>query len=65
MDRSPASIFSATCLLAAVAMLGLSSRSQHWIAKQSGHWVPLDEPAIVVAAVKEVLKEPGSVLRFP
>lgn len=32
----------------------LSSRGRHVVAARSGHWIPLDEPAIVVAAVREV-----------
>jgi pimeloyl-ACP methyl ester carboxylesterase len=34
----------------------LSTRGRHVMASNSGHWVPLDEPAIVIDAVKEVLR---------
>ncbi len=37
-------------------MAALSSRGRHIMASNSGHWVPLDEPQIVIQAVKEVLR---------
>jgi len=37
-------------------MAALSTRGRHIMAANSGHWVPLDEPAIVVDAVKQVLR---------
>jgi pimeloyl-ACP methyl ester carboxylesterase len=37
-------------------MAALSTRGRHIMAANSGHWVPLDEPAIVVDAVKEILR---------
>jgi pimeloyl-ACP methyl ester carboxylesterase len=39
------------------ALAALSTRGQHWIAANSGHWVPLDEPEIVIRAVREVVGE--------
>jgi len=33
------------------ALAGLSSRGQHIIASNSGHWVPLDEPQIVIDTI--------------
>ena len=32
-----------------------STRGRHIVAKNSGHWIPLDEPDIVVAAIREVV----------
>jgi pimeloyl-ACP methyl ester carboxylesterase len=34
----------------------LSTQSRHLIAAESGHWVPLDEPSIVIEGIREVLK---------
>jgi len=36
---------------------GLSRCSRHVIAQKSGHWIPLDEPALVVEAIREVVTE--------
>jgi pimeloyl-ACP methyl ester carboxylesterase len=33
----------------------LSTRGRHLIASNSGHWIPLDQPAVVIDAVKEML----------
>jgi pimeloyl-ACP methyl ester carboxylesterase len=46
-------------------MAALSTRGRHVMASNSGHWVPLDEPQVVIDAVTEVLRsrEPGSVVR--
>lgn len=32
-----------------------SARGRHIVAKQSGHWIPLDEPETVAAAIREVV----------
>ena len=37
------------------ALSRLSTRGRHLVARASGHWVPLDEPAIVITAVEEIL----------
>jgi pimeloyl-ACP methyl ester carboxylesterase len=37
------------------ALAGLSRRGRHIVAEDSGHWVPIDEPATVIAAVEEML----------
>lgn len=37
-------------------MAALSTRGRHIVAANSGHWVPLDEPQVVIDAVKEVLR---------
>jgi pimeloyl-ACP methyl ester carboxylesterase len=37
------------------AMATLSTRGRHIIASQSGHWIPLDQPQVVVDAVKDVV----------
>ena len=39
-----------------------SRRGRHLIARNSGHWIPLDEPAIVVAAVRDVVRDVRSKL---
>jgi pimeloyl-ACP methyl ester carboxylesterase len=35
----------------------LSSRGRHVVAAASGHWIPLEEPGLVVDAVREVVSE--------
>ncbi len=37
------------------ALARRSARGRHIVAKQSGHWIPLDEPETVVAAIREVV----------
>lgn len=37
------------------ALAALSRRGRHIVARDSGHWVPIDEPATVIAAVEEML----------
>lgn len=39
------------------ALAGRSSRGRHIIAAHSGHWIPLDEPEIVVNVVREMVQE--------
>ena len=39
------------------ALARLSTRGRHIVATRSGHWIPLDEPATVIAAIREVLAE--------
>jgi pimeloyl-ACP methyl ester carboxylesterase len=39
------------------ALARLSTRGRHIIASNSGHWVPLDEPGIVVAEIEKVLDQ--------
>ena len=34
----------------------LSTRGQHIVAERGGHWIPLDEPELVVQAVREVVR---------
>jgi pimeloyl-ACP methyl ester carboxylesterase len=38
------------------ALVAQSTRGQHWIAQTSSHWVPLDEPAIVIRAIRDVIE---------
>jgi pimeloyl-ACP methyl ester carboxylesterase len=35
----------------------LSSRGRHVVARRSGHWIPLDEPELVVEAIRSVIEE--------
>lgn len=37
------------------ALAQASSRGRHLVASNSGHWVPLDEPQIVIAAIRSIL----------
>jgi pimeloyl-ACP methyl ester carboxylesterase len=37
------------------ALARLSTRGRHIIAAKSGHWIPLDEPAIVVRMIREII----------
>jgi pimeloyl-ACP methyl ester carboxylesterase len=37
-----------------------STRSRLVVAEQSGHGIPLDQPKLVVAAVREVVQESGT-----
>jgi pimeloyl-ACP methyl ester carboxylesterase len=37
------------------ALARQSSRGRHVMAPASGHWVPFDEPALVVQAIREVV----------
>lgn len=37
-------------------MLRLSPRGSHVVAGTSGHWIPLQEPALVVSAIREVVE---------
>jgi len=35
----------------------LSRRGQHIVASNSGHWIPLDQPQVVIDAIREVLAD--------
>jgi pimeloyl-ACP methyl ester carboxylesterase len=37
------------------ALAGLSTRGTHIIASDSGHWIPLDQPQVVIDAIRDVL----------
>ena len=37
------------------ALAGLSSRSRHLVAAKSGHWIHLDQPELVVDAIRHVI----------
>ncbi len=39
------------------AMATHSSRGRHIVAEKSGHWIHLDEPALVVDAIREVVEQ--------
>ena len=39
------------------ALARRSTRGRHLIAEHSGHWIPLDEPATVVRAVRETVEQ--------
>ena len=42
------------------ALAAQSTRGQHWIASNSSHWVPLDEPGIVVRAIRDIVRPQAS-----
>jgi pimeloyl-ACP methyl ester carboxylesterase len=37
------------------ALAALSSRGRHRIAKSSGHWIPIEEPQIVIDSIRDLL----------
>ena len=37
------------------ALAALSTRGTHVIASKSGHWIPLDQPQVVIDAIRDVL----------
>jgi pimeloyl-ACP methyl ester carboxylesterase len=39
------------------ALARRSSGGRHIVAQHSGHWIPLDEPAVVTRAIVEMLAE--------
>jgi pimeloyl-ACP methyl ester carboxylesterase len=43
------------------ALVRLSTRGSHVVASNSGHWIPLDQPDVVVDAIKDVLRRSGAV----
>jgi len=48
------------------AIAALSIHGRHIVASNSGHWIPLDQPHVVIGAVKDVLgfiRDPGSGVR--
>lgn len=40
------------------ALVGLSTRGRHVIAPTSGHWIPLDEPELVIAVIRDLVQQP-------
>jgi pimeloyl-ACP methyl ester carboxylesterase len=38
------------------ALARMSSHGRHVVASKSGHWVPFDEPELVVDAIREVVE---------
>ncbi len=42
------------------ALAAMSTRGRHVIAAQSGHWIPLDEPQVVIDAITEVVTQARS-----
>jgi hypothetical protein len=38
------------------ALTQLSSRGRHILSPASGHWIPLDDPAIVIETVREMVE---------
>lgn len=39
------------------ALAGLSTKGRHVIASNSGHWIPLDQPQIVIDAIRDVVSQ--------
>ncbi|HXW05981.1 MAG TPA: alpha/beta hydrolase, partial [Vicinamibacterales bacterium] len=42
------------------ALARLSTRGRHLVASASGHWIPLDQPQVVIDAVRELVHEVGA-----
>ena len=42
------------------ALARRSRRGRHMVARDSGHWIPIDEPDTIVSAVREVVRETRS-----
>ena len=42
------------------ALAALSTRGRHLIATNSGHWIPLDQPELVIAMIRQVHAEAAS-----
>jgi hypothetical protein len=40
-----------------IEMTGLSSKGKRIVAEQSGHYIHLQQPEIVIEAIKEVISE--------
>lgn len=38
------------------ALVRMSSKGRHVVASDSGHWIPLDQPQIVIEAIAEIVK---------
>jgi len=41
------------------ALAGLSARGRHVVASSAGHWIQFDEPDLVVAAIRDVIRRPS------
>jgi len=39
------------------ALARLSTRGRHIVASNSGHWIPLDQPGMVISAIRDVLAD--------
>lgn len=39
------------------ALAGRSARGRHLVARNSGHWIPLDEPSVAIDAIRDVVEE--------
>ena len=39
------------------ALAGLSTKGRHVIASNSGHWIPLDQPQVVIDAIRDVVSQ--------
>jgi pimeloyl-ACP methyl ester carboxylesterase len=46
----------ASVLASHEALVRLSSHGRHVVASKSGHWVPFDEPELVVDAIRDVVE---------
>lgn len=38
------------------ALAGLSTRGRHIVASDSGHWIPLEQPQVVIDAIRELVR---------
>jgi pimeloyl-ACP methyl ester carboxylesterase len=46
----------ASVLASHEALVRLSSHGRHVVASKGGHWVPFDEPELVVGAIRDVVE---------
>jgi pimeloyl-ACP methyl ester carboxylesterase len=47
------------------ALARMSTRGRHVIASNSGHWIPLDEPSIIIQAISDVVAEARLAVAVP
>ena len=58
LGHLPVVVLSASGSEAHARMAGASAAGEMWVAEKSGHWIQLDQPELVVAAIRRVL-QPG------
>jgi pimeloyl-ACP methyl ester carboxylesterase len=46
----------ASVLASHEALVRMSSQGRHFVASKGGHWVPFDEPELVVGAIRDVVE---------
>jgi pimeloyl-ACP methyl ester carboxylesterase len=46
----------ASVLASHEALVRMSSQGRHFVASKGGHWVPFDEPELVVDAIRDIVE---------